>query len=255
MCARTLLITKRVKLHFFVSSLAPEIFSGGLKDSTLSSHNLAPIDEIAVLRLSAQGPELTSMRWGLVTSGQRTTTKQALRRPLINARQDKLATWRDWITPFQLRRCLVITSGWIEWTLESGASSEPQSQTTLFAASRPPEPKRQAWWFRPTGGELVALAGFWNPWDPPGDPGRDSVALITVNASPALSRWHDRSPVVLPKSAWGAYLNPDTVDPQALLRSPGPGEIEVQPLAASIGSVRNKAPSVLQPEGETILAM
>ena len=256
MCARTLLITKRVKLHFFVSSLAPEIFSEGLKESTLSSHNLAPTDDIAVLRMSAQGPELTSMRWGLVPSGQRAAPKQALRRPLINARQDKLATWRDWTTPFQARRCLVITSGWIEWTLETPRQGpEAQAQTTLFAASRPPKPQRQAWWFRPKGGELVALAGFWNPWDPPNDPGRDSAALITVDASPALARWHDRSPVVLPQSAWGAYLNPDTVDPQALLRSPGPGEIEVQPLAAGIGSVRNKSASVLQPEGETILAM
>ncbi|MFT5582744.1 MAG: putative SOS response-associated peptidase YedK [Cognaticolwellia sp.] len=253
MCARTLLITKRVKLHFFVSSLAPEIFSEGLRDSTMSSHNLAPTDDIAVLRLSDQGPELTSMRWGLVTSGQRTAPKQTLRRPLINARQDKLATWRDWTSPFQQRRCLVLTSGWIEWTLET--PTQAQAQTTLFAASRPPQPERQAWWFRPKGGGLVAMAGFWNPWDPPSDPGRDSAALITVNASPSLSRWHDRSPVVLSQRDWGAYLNPDTVDPQALLRSPGPGEIEVQPLGADIGSVRNKSAEVLQPKGETILAM
>ena len=253
MCARTLLITTRVKLHFFVSPLAPEVYSEGLKDSTLSSHNLAPTDDIAVLRMSAQGPELTSMRWGLVSPSQGTAPKNTLRRPLINARQDKLETWRDWTIPFQKRRCLVISSGWIEWTLERPIRD--QAQTTLLPTSRPPKPERQAWWFRPRGGGLVAMAGFWNPWDPPSDPGRGSAALITVAASHSLSRWHDRSPVVLSQHDWGTYLNPDTLDPQALLRSPGPGEIEVQRLGADIGPVRNKSPKALLPQGETILAM
>lgn len=252
MCARTLLITKRVKLRMFVAPIAPEVFDAGLKDSTLSSHNLAPTDDIAVLRLQEKGPELSSVRWGLVTSGERTRPKAALKRPLINAREDKLETWRDWTPPFKHRRCLVLTSGWIEWTLET--PTQPRAQTTLFAAARPAKPERQAWWFRPRGGELMAMAGFWNPWDPPGDPGRDSAALITVQASEVLSRWHHRSPVVLPPSAWGAWLNPDTIDPGQLLRSPGPGEIEVLPLDAAIGSVRNKDASVLRPTGDAVLA-
>lgn len=278
MCARTLLLTQRVKLRFFVGSLDPDIRDDELQDSTLRSPNIAPTDPIAILRLDAQGPKLSSVRWGLVPDGKRQAPKSALGRPLINAREDKLLRWGPWRSPFTARRCLVLVSGWMEWRVERqggcqaaagvgeslvgnllpdkdvGDTLEQQAQTSLFgAAPRSSKPQRIPYRFQPRGGGLLALAGMWSPWDPPGAPHTDSAVIITQAAKGDLAGYHDRSPVVLPQSLWGEWLNPETPEPLSLIQPPQPGTLEALRLTERIGRVGDKSEGVQETLGEAVL--
>lgn len=252
MCARTLLLTQRVKLRFFVGSLDPDIRDDELQDSTLRSPNIAPTDPIAILRLDAQGPKLSSVRWGLVPDDKRQAPKSAIGRPLINAREDKLLRWGPWRSPFTARRCLVLVSGWMEWRVED--TLEQQAQTSLFGAAPPSsKPQRIPYRFQPRGGGLLALAGMWSPWDPPGAPHTDSAVIITQAAKGDLAGYHDRSPVVLPQSLWGEWLNPETPEPLSLIQPPQPGTLEALRLTERIGRVGDKSEGVQETVGEAVV--
>lgn len=248
MCARTLLLTQRVKLRFFVGILDPDIDDSQLQDSTLRSPNIAPTDPIAILRMDERGPRLSTVRWGLVTPDKRTAPPRDIGRPLINAREEKLMRWGPWKAPFTARRCLVLVSGWMEWRVED--TPDAQVQTSLFGVPPPQtKAKRVPYRFQPPGGGLMALAGMWNPWDPPGDPGRDSAVILTQGAKGGLAGYHDRSPVVLPQQAWAEWLNPETPEPLSLIRPSLPGTLEALQLTDRVGRVGDKSENVQESLG------
>ena len=66
--------------------------------------------------------------------------------------------------------------------------------------------------------EPIALAGLWDEWrglERKGEPLR-TVTIITTDPNETMKPIHDRMPVILPPSAWDAWLDPTNDDTKPL---------------------------------------
>ena len=79
-----------------------------------------------------------------------------------------------------------------------------------------------------------------------------TACVLTTDAVGPLAQVHDRMPLVLPPSAWAAWLDPDrTPDDEAvaaLLAPPSPelvAQMELRPVSPRVNNVRNNGPELL----------
>jgi putative SOS response-associated peptidase YedK len=90
--------------------------------------------------------------------------------------------------------------------------------THLLGSKKLPGGKRkQPYYLERRDGEPIALAGLWEEWRGPdrkGEPLR-TVTIITTTPSATMAPVHDRMPVILPPSAWDAWLDPTNDDTEA----------------------------------------
>jgi putative SOS response-associated peptidase YedK len=190
------------------------------------SWNVAPTDPVPLVRVSQRRAErvLDTARWGLVppwADDMRTGAR------MINARSETVATSPAFAPSFAKRRCLIPADGWFEW-LRDGKRKQPFYMT-------------------PADGSVLAFAGLWSAWGP------ESVltcSVLTAAADGELRRVHDRMPLILPRDRWDDWLNGDP-DATALLTPMTAAElssIELRPVGAAVGNVRNNGPELLAPE-------
>jgi len=186
--------------------------------------NIAPTQQIAVVRRIDKQRELSMMRWGLVPSWSKDVKAGP---PLLNARGDTVATKPSFRSAFKKRRCLVPASGFYEWQKGDGKTRQP------FHIHLKREP-------------LFAFAGLWECWQGGSEP-LESATIITTDANELMRPIHDRMPVILPEEAYDTWLDPDT-DAKRLesLLSPYPaGEMAADPISTVVNNVRNETPAVL----------
>jgi putative SOS response-associated peptidase YedK len=180
---------------------------------------------------------LRMLRWGLVPSWSKDPKSGAR---MINARSESAATKPAFRRALNSRRCLIPADGWFEW-------------------QRGPEHK-QPYYTHYSDGSSLAMAGLWEYWKPKDDPeneypnGLVTAAVLTTDAVGPLTQVHDRMPLVLPRSAWDAWLDPDAgADDErvaALLAPPSPelvAALELRPVSPRVNSVRNNGPELLDP--------
>jgi putative SOS response-associated peptidase YedK len=180
---------------------------------------------------------LRLVRWGLVPSWAKDPKAGAR---MINARSESAAEKPAFRRALSSRRCLLPADGWYEW-------------------QRGPEHK-QPYFTRNADGSSLAMAGIWEYWKPKDDPenaypdGLVTAAVLTTSAVGVLAQVHDRMPLLLPPSAWDAWLDPDTpasADAVAALLAPPSAELvaglEVLPVSPMVNNVRNNGPELLAP--------
>lgn len=180
---------------------------------------------------------LRLVRWGLVPSWA-TDPKAGAR--MINARSETAAEKPAFKRAMQARRCLIPADGWYEW-------------------QRGPDHK-QPYYTRYADGSSLAMAGIWEYWKPQDDPageypdGLVTASVLTTSAVGVLAQVHDRMPLLLPPSAWDAWLDPDTRaddDAVAALLAPPSAALvdalELRPVSPLVNSVRNNGPELLAP--------
>ena len=153
---------------------------------------------------------LRMVRWGLVPSWAKDPKGGAR---MINARSETAAQKPAFRRALNARRCLIPADGWYEW-------------------QRGPRTHKQPYYTHYGDGSSLAMAGLWEFWKPKDDPdGEYPDGLVTARCSPPtavgpLAQVHDRMPLVLPPSAWDAWLDPDAhADDEpvaALLAPPSP---------------------------------
>lgn len=173
-------------------------------------YNVAPTQDVPVVARNKEGHRaLVMMRWGLVPWWTETAPggKPQSSKPLINARSETVAGMPAFRDSFHERRCLIPADGYFEWDQKTGA--------------------RTPHLFRAPDQGLFAFAGLWDRWRAKGSdraqPPLLSCAIITTNASPLVAPLHDRMPVILPQSAWGAWLGESKQEEQRLLDLLQPG--------------------------------
>jgi putative SOS response-associated peptidase YedK len=180
---------------------------------------------------------LRVVRWGLVPSWAKDPKSGAR---MINARSETAAEKPAFTRAMQARRCLIPADGWYEW-------------------QRGPEHK-QPYYTRYADGSSLAMAGIWEYWKPKDDPenrypdGLVTASVLTTSAVGVLAQVHDRMPLLLPPSAWDAWLDPDVRaddDSVAALLAPPSAELvaalELRPVSSLVNSVRNNGPELLAP--------
>jgi putative SOS response-associated peptidase YedK len=96
------------------------------------------------------------------------------------------------------RRCLVPATGFYEWRHAGVSVKQPFNIT-------------------PTEGVFFAFGGLWERWQPPASPeamtpALETFTILTCAANPDMVDLHDRMPVLIPREAFAAWLDPGNAD-------------------------------------------
>ena len=200
----------------------PEEEPPGLRQS----YNVAPTDVMPIIRAAGNGRELVMAGWGLIPYWLK--PEDLAKKPFstINARAETIRTSPTYREPFAKRRCLVTTTGWYEWQ-------------KLDEKGR----KKRPYHFKPKA-EPFALAGVYDVWR--GDGGRaiTSFAIVTTDAAPSVTQYHNRMPVVLGDAQFDDWMR-GTPDQAAEIMKPFTGEIEAWEVGPDVGNVKNNRPELM----------
>ena len=220
-----------------VGDLAAEFEAADLLTEPLvADYNVAPTDPVPVVLTRHRpgdrgGPvdrQLRLARWGLVPSWSPDPKRAAKH---INARAETVTELPAFRSAVRRRRCLVPADGWYEWA--------PRSDLSGGTAGRQPT------YLTPRDGDVLAFAGLYEIWGP------DRLltsSIVTTAAIGELVRVHPRMPLVLPRSAWAAWLDPGREDVAELL-VPDPGAVaglELRPVGPAVGTVANDGPGLIE---------
>ncbi|MGE3269090.1 MAG: SOS response-associated peptidase [Chloroflexota bacterium] len=200
---------------------------GALSETGLEPRfNVAPSQSVPVIVQRADGPTLTSMRWGFQPAWMRV---EGQRPPPINARSESLLERPMFRGSVPRGRCLIPADGFYEWMTLPGRKT------------------KQPVYIRLKDGGLFGFAGLYVQGRP--DVG-DTCVIITTAANDVLRPIHDRMPVILDPSVEQAWLDRDLEDANAALSylQPVPPEaFDVYPVASLVSSARNQGPELIKP--------
>ena len=164
-------------------------------------YNVAPSQDVAVVRAADDGRTLAMLRWGLIPSWAK---DHAIGHRLINARSETAAEKPSFRSAWRNRRCLIPADGFYEWKREGET--------------------RQPWLFGLQDGAPFAFAGLWENWTVPqgaaltgslaersaGDD-IETCTILTTAANETVAPVHGRMPVILPWEAHGPWLAGENV--------------------------------------------
>jgi putative SOS response-associated peptidase YedK len=209
------------------AALSAEFLPGFEEFTERPHYNIAPSQDVAVVRLNRQGGRVLGLvRWGLIPHWAKQKPKS---RP-INARAETVATSSLFRTAFARRRCLVPADGFYEWqTLDTGA--------------------RQPMLIRFPDDRLFCFAGVWERWRPsPDTEPIDTCAILTTTANQTMRPIHDRMPVILDPADYDRWLDSQTsLEEAAALAKPYPdGTLATTPVDPIVNSTRNDVPTCVR---------
>ena len=223
MCGRYNLITDaRALIDYF------EIEQTLLDTATLRpQYNIAPSQDVPIVRDLGQGRELTVARWGLVPHWAKEPKSEY---STINARAETVAEKPTYREAFRSRRCLIPATGFYEWH-QAGNKKTPYHIHL---------PHRQ----------LFAFAGLWDRWEREGV-GFDSCSIIVTTANTALHSIHDRMPVILNAAQYGTWLNGRHYNRAQLmsLLEPYAGPLAHEAVGRYVNNPRNEGAGCIDKEG------
>jgi putative SOS response-associated peptidase YedK len=207
MCGRYKLSEKAGSLYEFFD------IHGEIPFEFVPRFNIAPTQPIPIIRTPHQ---LELVRWGLKLPNPKAGG--------FNVRVESLAApfYRDSIHG---RRCLILADGFYEWKV----IGDPNAK----------KPLKQPYLIKRPDGAPFAFAGIWDRSKLPNGEFSDCAAILTTTPRGVAAEVHDRMPVILPKSAMGAWLDPkaryrDLLEPDAAL--------ELVPVSTLVNSSKNEDP-------------
>lgn len=212
--------------------MVPELFAKlGVTlplDGFVPRWNIAPMQWASLLVADEAGARLDVARWGFVPAYERAARPKL--RP-INAKAETLATSGFYRAAFAQRRALVPATGFYEWEAEGKA--------------------RRPFLFEAAGGAPFAFAAVWSRWRPDGAPAEATFAIVTAPSGPPVSRFHDRTPVVVPAEQYEVWLGGAPDAALALLHAPPAEFFRERRVSSFVGSVHHEGPECdAPPEAE-----
>jgi len=185
----------------------------GVPVSPKPQYNLAPTEQVPIIRQSGETRQITSARWWLVPSW---SDGPSTRFAMFNARSETIQQSKAFQKPFLHRRCIIPATSYIEWQTING-----QKQPYEIYSDEP-----------------LLFAAIWDDW-------RNEItscSMITTQAHQALSHIHKRMPVMLTPSSAHEWLDMSISSKNLthLFEPQLPSRFYVQQLDNSIGNARNK---------------
>jgi putative SOS response-associated peptidase YedK len=203
------------------ASTITEIFEIDILPDVLPRYNIAPTQKVAVIVQEEGERKLDQYRWGLVPFWAKDPKIGAR---MINARGETVSSKPAFRAAFKRRRVLIPATGFYEWTRLDKKTKLPH--LISMADGRP-----------------FAMAGLWERWkDAEGNEMR-STAIITTGPNELMEPIHNRMPVILPPSAWDAWLDPSNDDKETLseLLVPAPSDaMKTRRVSRTVNNVRNQ---------------
>ena len=187
--------------------------------------NIAPSQSIPAVGLKADGIRrgLTFFQWGFIPSWAKSTQESF--KP-INAKAVTVATLATFRDSFKKKRCIIPADGFYEWK----------------AVGK----EKQPYHIRMRSRSLFGFAGIWSEWKGDGE-SLKTTAIITTEANDVAREVHNRMPVILPKEAYAAWLDPKTsAEKLKALLVPYPAvEMEAVAVSKLVNSPKNDTPELL----------
>ena len=196
-------------------------------------YNVAPSQDVAVVRTIDDGRTLAMLRWGLIPAWAK---DQAIGHKLINAPSETAAEKPSFRSAFRHRRCLIPADGFYEWRREGKI--------------------RQPWLFGLRDGAPFAFAGLWERWTVPQgaalagslaerSPGDavETCTILTTTANETVAPVHGRMPVIMPPDAYGPWLAGEDVP-----LAPYPADdMAAHPVSTLVNRPANDDPRCVEP--------
>ena len=200
----------------FTSTASPEElmrkFGVTILQNLRPKWNVAPTQQALVIARHGLQNKPTMAQWGLPPASNKHSF-------LINARAETVKekpTFRDAV---RYRRCLVVASGWYEW-------------------SAPKMP----WHIQLCDGGVMAFGGLLV-----GPPEQQCFVVITTRADAALADIHHRAPLVLAAKDFDAWVGSDFLAATALLRPAPDIWFNWYRVGPEVGKVSQDHPALVTP--------
>ena len=146
-------------------------------------YNIAPSQDISIIRDAEEGHALTLARWGLIPHwSKEPKTKYST----INARIETVAEKPTYRTPLRSRRCLIPADGFYEWKMVNG--------------------HKIPHYIHMRKGGVFAFAGIWDRWEGNGET-LDSCSIIVMPSSEVMKPLHERMPAIIAPAHYDLWLD------------------------------------------------
>ena len=202
------------------------------------SFNVLPTTTIPILRSVADADELelTEARWGFIPFWW---SQPKPPDHCFNARSEDAAKKPMWRDAYRKTRCLIPAEGWYEW--KAVERTDP--------ASGEIKTYKQPHFIHRADRVLICFAGFMSAWAPAGEQPKLTCAIVTRAAAPSVADVHDRMPVVLPETAFGAWLDPTPQPPEAVADLISSAQLDFEHYAVStrLNTAKNDDEGLLAP--------
>ena len=164
--------------------------------------NISPGQEVIVC---PPDRNLVHMRWGIIPVGRVNARGRPVMETVINARSETVFTKSAFDG---VKRCLVPTDGWYEWTGEKR--------------------KKTPWRITRVSKEMVVFAGIYDIWRAPNGQDIAQVATLTCEPNADVEKIHHRMGVILDPADFEVWLNGSQDDAAALMASLPNGKLDIR---------------------------
>ncbi|MEM9581053.1 MAG: SOS response-associated peptidase [Pseudomonadota bacterium] len=189
------------------------------------NYNVCPTTDVHIVTSDEDGNRrLGAMRWGLIPVWYKKPNGGPL---LINARSETIAEKPAFRAACRERRCLIIATGFYEWTKDS-------------------EGKRLPWYIRRADGAPLAFAGVWQDWSRD-DLSHRTCAIVTTAANASMAAIHHRMPVILDPDDWPLWLGEAGKGAARLMTAQPDGALVFHRVDVAVNSNRASGPELIEP--------
>jgi hypothetical protein len=211
--------------------------AGSLLDQSLPLNwNIAPTNEIYIIRNNENGRILDSASWGMIAPWQKSfTDARNSQSHAINARRESIHEKPTFRQAFRTSRCLIPATGYYEWATSLG-KYPPKQPFYIFANDE---------------NKSLSIAGIWSTWKSESGEEIQSASIITREAVGELATIHSRMPVFMPNERWDIWLDPKVREIETLIglmevADPTAG-LATRPVAPKVNVVANNGPDLIAP--------
>lgn len=192
-------------------------------------YNIAPTQSVATIVYSPDTGqnELVMMRWGLIPAWAK---DPSIGSKAINARSETLVEKPMFRSAVSKRRCLVVADGFYEWQKQPDGSKVPM-------------------YISLTDHDIFGFAGLWERWTEPES--GESVTTCTIVTGPPnelIAPIHNRMAVILPREAYGPWLDPSQTDGKEAVKllKPYPADRMVAyPVSRRVNNASSEGPDLI----------
>ena len=212
-----------------------DLASTALDQSLPLNWNIAPTNEIYIIKGADGSRSLDSASWGIIAPWQKNfVDARASQSHAINARSESIHEKPTFRQAFRTTRCLIPATGYYEWATSLGRYSPKQP----FYISREDHTP-------------LSIAGIWSTWKSESGQEIQSAAIITREAVGELETIHSRMPVMMARDRWDQWLDPTNRDIEgliALMHHAHPAEgLHPVPVSTRVNIVANNGPELIIP--------
>ena len=216
----------------FAFTISAEVFAEtfGVSVPPILEHryNIAPTQQVLIIRKGAEGRSLANARWGLVPNWAKDIS---IGNKMINARSETVHEKPAFRQAIKTRRCIVPASGFYEWV------AKPNGKFPYYISMG--------------DGSPLPLAGIWESWKSSEGNLIESCSILTTTANDLMAPIHDRMPVILRPEEFDFWLDRTVTDQVKLQRlfQPYPAVLMTAwPVSRLVNSPANDSSDCIKPE-------